>query len=429
MLFRSKGYSTEIERLITKGADVDAQTYEGVTPLVFAVANNHLPSVLTLLSHGPQLNKHTADYETPLSIAVKNQNLEITEALLRAGADISITDNHGATPLHYSAIYGSFYITDLLLYYEAECDKKANDGTTPLMAAIWAGYADIADLLIQNGANMVARDKEGFTPFLIAAQNGDTLMMNLLLKAGVDLYERNIHNYNALSIAISTNHKPAVDLLLEKGQSWAASDSGALNPYRIASVYGRKDLIEALYEKNVPGSAGLRIDELAISPSARFTGKDFYSGLSITFKAPLINSGIIAGVDSKLWYTRVLMKESENLFYQYMDKSSVVYAGVFKDFIVAENQFRSSIAVSASLSAAYFFGNRFKGTNLSPDNKFTAIPAVTLKLMKKNFIFSGGLEYMNTGFYHIGPVWVRTGFAYNFFLSKIRAPGKIIKWY
>ncbi len=428
LIAASKGYDTEIGRLVKKGADVNAETIEGVTPLIYAVANNHAETVRALLNLNAEVNKMTNSFDTPLLIAVKNQNIEIAEMLLRSGADINMTDDHGASPLHYASVYGSFNTTDLLLYYEADIDKKTRDGTSPLMAAIWSGYADVADLLIQNGANMEARDNQGFTPFLIAAQNGDTLLMKLLLKYGVDLYEKNIFNYNALDISIENDHKPAVELLLEKGDKWTTGNSAGINPYRVASSFGRKDYIEMLESKKIEGKAPPAFDEFAINISSKFNTRDIYSSFGISLREPLLNIGIRAGIDTKLWYTRVLKKNSENVYYQYMDKSSIMHVGFFKDFLLNRNTKRTKIFASSSLSLGYLFGNKLKGTNIAPDNKFLIVPYTGIKLQKKNFIFSAGLEYSKTEFYLVGPLWFRAGCSYNFYLSKVRSPGKTIKW-
>ena len=428
MIASSKGFDKEIERLISKGADVDGETYEGATPLIFAVAFDHLSSVLTLLAHGPDVNKMTSNNETPLLISVKKQNLKIAEALIRGGADIDLADKYGVTALHYATVAGSFEMTDLLLYYDADCNKKANDGTTPLMAAILAGYADITDLLFQNGANLEARDNAGYTPFMIAAQNGDTMVMNLLLKEGVDLYEKNNFNYNALALAIESNQKPAVGFLLEKGDKWTSSEKEGVNPYTVASAFGRKDIIEMLEKKNIAGRQGLRIDEFSITASSKFNIRGYFTGFSISFKEPLINAGFAAGCDLKPTYTKVLVKSGENTYYQYFDKSAIVFAGLFKDFTLSEKSSGLKLIISASLSAGYNFGGKFKGTSLSPENKFKIIPAAGFKVQQKHFAFRTDLEYMNSGFFHVGPLWVRLGVSYNYFLSKVRSQGKTIKW-
>jgi ankyrin repeat protein len=429
MIAASKGNDAEVERLLKKGADIDGESLEGVTPLVFAVANNHLSTVKMLLAHNPDANKKTATTETPLVISVKNQNSEITEALIRGGADVNLADKNDVTPLHFAAIYGGFNVVDILLYYEADCNKKAIDGTTPLMAAIWSGYSGVADLLIQNGANMEARDEEGFTPFLIAAQNGDTLMMNLLIKEGVDIYEKNKYSYNALALAIEANQKPAFEFLLSKGDKWISADKGGVNPYRVASAFGRGEMIKILEKNNLSGRQGLRIDEVSFAISTRFNVRDFFTGAAIVFKEPMINAGFVIGCDIKPVYTRILMKTGENNYYQYFDKSSMAFAGIFKDFTLAEYKPGFKLAASSSLSAGYTLGSKFKGTNITPGNKLRIIPAASLKFQVNHLIFTAGIEYTNTEFYKIGPLWLRFGFAYNLFLSNTRSPIKSIKWY
>jgi len=429
MIAASKGYYTEIERMALMGADIDTETDKGATPLILAVQNDKPKSVFILLKYGANVNRITNRYETPLIIAVRNQSFEIAETLIRYGAEVNYLDNYGATSLHYASIYGYLYITDLLLYYGAKIDQKAFDGTTPLMAAIWAGHANIADLLIQNGANMEARDNEGFTPFLIAAQNGDTLIMNLLSEKGVDIYTLNKYRWDALDLAIRADQENTAEILIKSGNKWTDPERKAVNPYNIAVRYGRKDIIKLLERNKFPSNKKLEVDQMAVTLSFKSDFRDIFSGISFAFKEPLLNLGIITGIDTKLWYTRVLVKESDYLYYQYLDKSSLVYAGVFKDFPLTDNMFRSNFLLSPSLSAAYSFGSKFKGTLNRPDNCFKVIPGVSLKWIKNNITLISGVEFMNTDFYRIGPVWGRFGVSYNFFFDNERAPVKTIKWY
>ena len=277
MIASSKGYISEIDRLIGLGADVNTESVVGVTPLIFAVINNELEAVKTLLKYNPDLDKITSSYETPLIIAVKNNNFEICETLIRAGADVDIPDGNGASPLHYASINGYFEITDLLLYYNASIDQKSDEGITPLLAAIMAGYPTVADLLIQNGANMEARNNNGFTPFIMASVNGDTLIMDLLFRHGVDIYATNNEHYNALDLSISSNQPDAVKYLLRIGDKWTATSSGAVDPYLVAAKYRRKDMVSLLKKNNVPGQVKYGIDQSTFTVSARVTLKDYYT--------------------------------------------------------------------------------------------------------------------------------------------------------
>ena len=74
-------------------------------------------------------------------------------------------------------------------------------------------------------------------------------------------------------------------------------------------------------------------------------------------------------------------------------------------------------------------GLKFKGTNIYPEKKISLIPSAGIKIQKNHYTFRADLEYFNTEFYRIGPIWVKLGFSYNHFLSRIRTPGKTIKWY
>jgi ankyrin repeat protein len=429
MIASSKGYISEIERLIGLGADVNTETASGVTPLIFAIINNRLDAVNTLLKYNPVLDKITSSYETPVIIAVKCNNPEICETLIRSGADVDLPDRNGASPLHYASINGYFEITDLLIYYNASIDQKSDDGITPLLAAIMAGYPAVADLLIQSGANMEARNNQGFTPFIMASVNGDTLIMDLLFRHGVDIYAMNNARYNALDLAISSNQPEAAKYLLKIGDKWTINSSEAVDPYLVAAKYRRKDMVSLLRENNVPGQVRYGIDQVTVTVSSRVTLKDYYVGLSMSFKEPYLNGGLILGTDMKLWYSRVLIKDSEHLFHQYMDKGYLVYGGIFKDFTLYENPFKSSFIFTTTLLAGYSFGHTLKGTLMAPSNEFMVIPDITFKWNMKKFSLSMGMEYIRSQFYDIGPLWLRAGLSYTLFFDKVRTQVAPIKWY
>jgi ankyrin repeat protein len=429
MIAASKGYTLEIERLVKRGADPNASTNQGVTPLVFAISSNQTRIVNMLINLGADVNKVTLMNESPLLIAVKGQNEEIAEALIRAGAEIDFSDKYDATPLHYASIYGYFQIVDMLLYYGAATDKKSVEGTTPLLASIWAGYGNVSDLLIQNGANMEARDNEGFTPFLMAAYTGDTALINLLYKKGVDIYERNNSSHNALTLSIIQGNSVLTSFLLKLGNNWVTSDRIAINPYSVASKYQRKDIISILEKNNVPGKLSYQIDQVAVTASTRFSVHDIYTGISFSFKEPYLNAGFIAGCDTKLWNTKVLEKKEDHLFYQFLSKGSLAYAGLFKDFAITKRPNRFNSSISTTLLAGYSFGNTLKGTIATPGNKFMVIPSVSLKMTKINFSVNLGVEYIKTDYYKNGPLWFRAGFSYNYYFDNIRTRVKTIKWY
>ena len=360
---------------------------------------------------------------------MKNGNQQISEVLVRNKAFIDFTDHVGASPLHYSSIYGNISLTDMLLYYGANVDIVSFDGSTPLMSAVWVGFSDIADLLIQNGADVNKKDNNGFSSFLVAAQNGDTIIMNLLRKAGANIYETNKYKYNALCLAIKENHIAVVNYLLKEGNLWETGINDALDPMTVAIKYRRKDIIEILNKNNLAGGNSIKFDQFSLAATSTFTGHDLFTGVSIRIKEPLLNAGIIIGYDFKPSNTRVIVKTGESQFYQYIDRRSVFYTGLFKDIDFTDRSLNKYWYLSLSLSGAYSFGNNFKGTNLNPDHKISIVPAVQLNYQFKIINFYGGLEYLKTEFYKIGPIWFRAGFSYTFFFDNVRSPGKVITWY
>jgi ankyrin repeat protein len=426
MIAASKGYPAEIERLIEKGADIEAETPEGATPLVFAVSNDKVDAVRTILAYKPVVDKITNNYETPLLIAVKDGFFDVAELLIRAGADINFRDRFGATSLHYAALYGYLDMADMLLYYDAAADIKSTDGTTPLLVSVWSGTPPISDLLLQNGANTEERDNAGYTPFLLASYLGDTVIMNILYKKGADIYAVNNSKYNALDLSIMAGQKAASAFLLRIGK-WADQKT-ALDPYLIASRYRNKDMISTLQSAGIPGKVRHEVDQVSLTLSSRFFIHDYYSGFSLSFREPLMNLGFTAGVDTKLWYTRVLKKSSEDLYYQYLNKGSLAYAGLFRDFSLKEHPGKYSFFFSPSLLAGYSFGNSLKGTSLAPGNKFMIIPSAAVRITGLNLSFSAGLEYIRSDFYHTGPLWFRAGVTYNYYLDNVRIKVKPPRW-
>lgn len=426
----AEGDTTGIKWLLKNGADIEASTVEGVRPLHFAVGNNKADAVGLLLENGAEPDIISGYSESPLHIAVKNNNPDITELLARAGANLNITDRYGATPLHYACAYGFLSIADMLIYYEAAIYLKDKDGTNPLMAAVWASHANIADLLLQHGSDPSEKDNEGFTPFLIAAQNGDTLIMDLLINRFVNIYETNNYKYNALDLCIKSNQKTALEYLLRKGDRWnSAGVEKAVSPYLVALSYGRKELSDILTKYNIPAVSHRGFDQVNISADIKLCLHDYYTGFSMALKEPLKNFGLAGGIDFKPGYTRVLVKNSEKLFYQYMDRSYLAWIGFFKDYRLTDSPLKGNWALTWSVAGGYFFGNQLKGTSINPADKLKFLPSAGLKWYKNNLIIHGGIAWFKSPYYKIGPVWLEAGAGYALYFNKVRAPGKNIKWY
>ncbi len=122
-----------IQILLDSGADVNARDKDGITPLIFATANQLNPEIFKLLlASRAHINDKDKDGKTPLMIMAKyNPNPEILKLLLASDADVNATDKDGMTPLLFALKYNpSPEIIELLVKNGARTDVADKDGNT-----------------------------------------------------------------------------------------------------------------------------------------------------------------------------------------------------------------------------------------------------------------------------------------------------------
>lgn len=145
--------SEMIEILIEAGADVNARTESGYTPL-----------------HG--IANIDVSRESTLRTLFTNKILEVIAILLEAGADINARDNDGITPLHNSLdsrlsgriARGSEAITIFLIEQGANVNTLDADGVSPLDYAVRHGHTKALIKLREVGAISGAENKNADQP-------------------------------------------------------------------------------------------------------------------------------------------------------------------------------------------------------------------------------------------------------------------------
>lgn len=103
----AQGHLRLAARLIEQGAQVDAEDWYGVTPLVAASAAGHLQVVELLVAKGSNVNVVPQHAPTALIIAIGRGDLALVEALLKAGARPALPDAFGRSPLEAANLAGS----------------------------------------------------------------------------------------------------------------------------------------------------------------------------------------------------------------------------------------------------------------------------------------------------------------------------------
>lgn len=129
------GDANQVQRLLSKGADVNARDGAGFTPLFYAAHKGHI---------------------------------QVSEILVAGGANVNAKDSYDNTPLHYAAVSGRYDVCKLLIAKGANVNAQNLMGGTPLAMARAGGHSEIVELLSGSEAAVRAPDRAGSTPALTA---------------------------------------------------------------------------------------------------------------------------------------------------------------------------------------------------------------------------------------------------------------------
>jgi ankyrin repeat protein len=137
--------------------------------LLQAAEDGNVDKVQKLLDKGANIEATNDDGWTPLHWACRNGCVEVVEMLLDKRANIEARDNGGWTPLHEACYKGHVEVVKLLLDKGTNIEATDDDlGWTPLHAACFWGRVEVVEMLLARGANAEATDNNGKTPLDLA---------------------------------------------------------------------------------------------------------------------------------------------------------------------------------------------------------------------------------------------------------------------
>jgi ankyrin repeat protein len=189
------------ELLIAKGAVLSARNKDGKTPLEVAYGETatYLQGVYATAATDNSQNNQTGNQPTAkapdilILDAAEKGDIEAVKQHLTAGTDANAQDKRGRTPLHFAAKRGQKELVELLIANGADVNAKTDLGNTPLhrVAAQGTGLKHIAELLIAKGAVLSARNKDGKTPLEVAKGATATYLQGVYATAATDNSQNN----------------------------------------------------------------------------------------------------------------------------------------------------------------------------------------------------------------------------------------------
>ena len=99
----ANGDIVEVKKLINQGVDIHEQDGESTTAFHYAVYNDHIEIVLTLLEAGANPND-SDDYSTALITSLANESYDLAKILYSYGADPKETDSSGDSALDFLGV-------------------------------------------------------------------------------------------------------------------------------------------------------------------------------------------------------------------------------------------------------------------------------------------------------------------------------------
>lgn len=168
-----EGHVDLVKFLLSKGANVHAQTATGDTALTYACENGHTDVADVLLSHGADLEHQTLALQeheseggrTPLMKAARAGHLCTVQYLISKGADVNrATTNNDHTVLSLACAGGHLKVVELLLAHNADPSHKLKDNSTCLIESAKGGHSDVTVLVLEYPTNMAAHPEGMATP-------------------------------------------------------------------------------------------------------------------------------------------------------------------------------------------------------------------------------------------------------------------------
>jgi ankyrin repeat protein len=239
------------EIILTKKADINAQTTDGKTPLQCAIENNCITTALWLISKCADVNTADNAGNTALYYAIDKENIELVEQLVMHDASILVQNANQETPLHAAISTGNNKISIYLLERGAQVNSADKDGYTPLDRAIDKSELVIIKYLLHNKADINCANKYNkATPLHIATWHGDLEIVAYLLKNFAAVNAKDKDNRTPLYAAVEKGHRKTISLLSCYGAEINTSDQKGITPLHWSILMDKANAAKQLLASN-----------------------------------------------------------------------------------------------------------------------------------------------------------------------------------
>jgi uncharacterized protein len=263
------------------GADVNAVSKGGFTPLQFAARQGDIESGRLLLERGADAKVTTRDGLSPLLLAINSGREQFAIFLAQQGADPNAADSRGISALHYAVQQGLSALNGVAHDPQyATLDYLFRPNMTELIGVLLDRGANPNVRIMKRVSPLRIGDRPkisliGATPFLLAVATGDVASMKLLVAKGADPALTTQDGTTALMAAAGLsrtedrtkeeekNALNALKFIVELGGDVSTANANGLTAMHGAAYTGADEIVQFLADK------GARLDAKVSSEKHR----------------------------------------------------------------------------------------------------------------------------------------------------------------
>jgi ankyrin repeat protein len=183
---------------------INIENIYGATALMYCAGIGNYEYLKKLLSAGADVNAQNTKGQTALMSATCSRyfNIEIFKLLLEYKVDVNIQDTRGYTALIFATQYSlEEKVFKLLLNAGANVNLYDYTRHTALSCASMSNKVGIIKMLLDAGADINFQHKGGCTPLMLAALHSNEETIKFLLDAGANPDLTDVNNKKAIDYA------------------------------------------------------------------------------------------------------------------------------------------------------------------------------------------------------------------------------------
>jgi ankyrin repeat protein len=156
-----RGDVAELQSLARGGVNLDEETSQGVTLLIYEIAKKHEIAVRALLAAGANPNALTKLGSSPMQAAGGSSDPRFLEILIDAGGDPDLKNPRGEPLLHQTINAMRMQNVRVLVKRGANIEARDPSGRTTVLKLAYLNQYEEVHHLLQAGADPSAKDSTG----------------------------------------------------------------------------------------------------------------------------------------------------------------------------------------------------------------------------------------------------------------------------